>query len=72
MPERSNDGTFVYSSMRQAINYANMAGFDVVSDNLGKRFASRDDMVGYFELVEVPSEQYLNYIWKRVHVRSYA
>lgn len=70
MPDKQDDGTFVYTSLRQATNYATMGGFDIVKDNVGTLFASRTDMVGYFELVEVPGP-YLNYIWKRVHVRSY-
>lgn len=68
MPDRREDGTFVYTSLRHATNYAEMGGFDVVKDNVGTMYASRSDMDSYFELVEIPGP-YLNYIWQRVHAR---
>lgn len=68
MPNQQDDGTYVYPTMRHAIHYARMGGFDIVKDNVGTMFASRADMPTYFELVETPGP-YLNYSWVRVRDR---
>lgn len=64
MPLRQPDGTFVYPTMRSALYYAKNAGFDIDKEN-GVIYASREDNPSEYELVEVPSNQYLNYCWKR-------